>query len=1304
MTATNRNRTALLADLKNLLKKLETDLRERAALPDIHEELTGDYEAARKAERTAVSFSDWREDRITQKAVAWVLSCVFARFLEDNGMMDPPRISGPGERLRRARDEHELYFRSHPTETDREYLLDGFGAIGRTRAGAELFGDFNPVFHYPGWLGGDAAGELLEFFQRIDPETGALVHDFTDPEWDTRFLGDLYQDLSETARKRYALLQTPDFVEAFILDRTLEPALDEFGLNAAAVKPRPGAATTKPGFRMIDPACGPGHFLLGAFDRMLERWRKAEPATSTVELVNRTLASVNGVDLNPFAVAIARFRLLLRALKAVERRRLADCPAFDLNVACGDSLLHGESVLEQAELGLEAEAEEGTGIRHWYDTEDRKALQRILRIGVYHAVVANPPYITVKDKAVNRACRERYPEVCYRQYSLAMPFLQRIFELACPDGFTGQITANSFMKREFGKKLVEGFLPKVDLTHVIDTSGAYIPGHGTPTVILFGRNRKPVGSTVRTVMGIVGEPSTPDDPAEGRVWKAILEQVDRARSQSGFVSVTDTGREVFGHHPWSLGGGGASDLKDYIEKQANAFLEEFILVLGRSNHTGEDDAFYAPMVFWKRTRLLKFSVPLVIGEDVRDYLCSSSNFSLFPYEKSNGEIFSSLPPIMFKHFWVFRTVLREREDYGKKVEMRGLPWFAHSMFFPERFLIPLSIGFAFVSTHNQFVLDYGGKLFNRSAPAIKLPRSSSEAEHATLLSLLNSSLACFWMKQVLHNKGATSDRGVLQADPEKFRYEFDGTKLKKFPIPEISADHRSRLISLSRALTDAGHEISQFTFQAFLSECLSSDSPLNESIQKKIAERDQTRARMVRWQEELDWLCYEIYRLLESKSEARSLIFSIDPEDMPPLEADARPYRLLRHDAVSIPENPTDAVRLALIPENSQLKLIEAPEFKRRWFRSAGAYDDTNLDDWKLLERGTKSWLLDRLESYFDFDGRMNDENRATAQVPEKTLISAARLADIARADKDFMQVAELYRQRPDFDVSALVHQLVDAETVPLLPACRYKPSGLEKRAVWERTWELQRLEDAIDALFDISRLKDVSGDGLPLEFGEEIQAIGRRAAALGLPPKTQFRDGASPMEWLEDQVKTARDNIRQREKSLAPEDDPVFRKRIQDIADAAKGKLVGEIPVPPKYTSKDFSQTHFWRLRGKLDVPKERWVGFPHCEGPDQSPLIAWAGCDHLQLALAVAGHYMEVKEVLGGSQDPRLEILLAALLELLPWLKQWHNEIDPEFLERMGDYFEGFIEEEAKTLQKSLDDIRGWRPPAKGRGKGRK
>ena len=121
-----------------------------------------------------------------------------------------------------------MYFREHPTETDREYLLWMFRQLARLPGAQEILGEGNLIWDLPNWLSGDAAGDILKQFQAIDPNTGALVHDFTDPEWDTRFLGDLYQDLSEAARKKYALLQTPIFVEEFILDRTLEPAVEEF--------------------------------------------------------------------------------------------------------------------------------------------------------------------------------------------------------------------------------------------------------------------------------------------------------------------------------------------------------------------------------------------------------------------------------------------------------------------------------------------------------------------------------------------------------------------------------------------------------------------------------------------------------------------------------------------------------------------------------------------------------------------------------------------------------------------------------------------------------------------------------------------------------------------------------------------------------------------------------------------------------------------------------------------------------------------------------------------------------------------
>jgi len=42
------------------------------------------------------------------------------------------------------------------------------------------------------------------------------------------------------------------------------------------------------------------------------------------------------------------------------------------------------------------------------------------------------------------------------------------------------------------------------------------------------------------------------------------------------------------------------------------------------------------------------------------------------------------------------------------------------------------------------------------------------------------------------------------------------------------------------------------------------------------------------------------------------------------------------------------------------------------------------------------------------------------------------------------------------------------------------------------------------------------------------------------------------------------------------------------------------------------------------------------------------------------------------------------------LPWLKQWHNQRDPEFGLNMGDSYEEYVREEAKRFGKSLTDLK--------------
>ena len=112
------------------------------------------------------------------------------------------------------------------------------------------------------------------------------------------------------------------------------------------------------------------------------------------------------------------------------------------------------------------------------------------------------------------------------------------------------------MKREFGAPLVEKFLPSVDVQTVIDASGAYIPGHGTPTILLFGRSRPPVWPTrcASSTASAASQASPPTGQGARLVSNRTL--VDRARrARSIRACERHRSRAELSGHPMTLGVG-----------------------------------------------------------------------------------------------------------------------------------------------------------------------------------------------------------------------------------------------------------------------------------------------------------------------------------------------------------------------------------------------------------------------------------------------------------------------------------------------------------------------------------------------------------------------------------------------------------------------------------------------------------------------------------------------------------------------------------------------------------------------------
>jgi hypothetical protein len=357
---------------------------------------------------------------------------------------------------------------------------------------------------------------------------------------------------------------------------------------------------------------------------------------------------------------------------------------------------------------------------------------------------------------------------------------------------------------------------------------------------------------------------------------------------------------------------------------------------------------------------------------------------------------------------------------------------------------------------------------------------------------------------------------------------------------------------------------------------------------------------MIAHQEELDWEVYASYRLLDE-----ALVYAGEP---PEVELGERAFEIVlarriaageddttwfsRHGSTPITEIPAHwpADYRELVQRRiDAIRLLEAPEYKRRW--ATEPFE-------KQADRALRNWLLDRLEDrslWFTSQGQVRPQ-------------SVSQLADTLGRDPEFRSVVDLWQGRRDTDLEAALTSLVETEAVPYLAALRLKEAGLRKFADWQHTWDLQRREDA--------------------------------------------------------------------------------------------GEPVGTIPVPPKYGSGDFLKTPYWQARGKLDVPKERFILYPGAgRETDPTPLLGWAGWDHAQQSLALATIIHE--RIAEGAPDTQLVPLVAGLAELQPWVEQWHSELDPTFGVSPAQFAREQMSEHLKSLGLTVDDLAAWRPTAPTRGR---
>jgi hypothetical protein len=449
-----------------------------------------------------------------------------------------------------------------------------------------------------------------------------------------------------------------------------------------------------------------------------------------------------------------------------------------------------------------------------------------------------------------------------------------------------------------------------------------------------------------------------------------------------------------------------------------------------------------------------------------------------------------------------------------------------------------------------------------------------------------------------------------------------------------------------------------------ISDAVSAGRDIVDSWQGLLKERIADRSNLICIQEDLDFLCYEMYGLIQTDS-LRGL-----PSYELTVNAGDRPFCILaqeNQDDFPVPKTvPSDwpedvsalwRKRMLMIEGSPSLQVIEDAHYKRRWIGRQGLFNHDARSD-EFID-GLREWLLDRVE------------NLLAKSVQEARLVSADGIADLLRRDPAFMSVVPVYAGREDVSLEAVVADLIERDSVPFLAGLRYTETGMRKRAQWEETWTKQRSEDHIDA--DVFSRR------------EEFRVQAESSAYSTWRDLNRCRPGEEQEPYAARMRANAAPNVEREIDRLIAEEQ--VRRKLAEV---------GKILAPPKYAAKDFQKADFWRLRGSLDVPKERFVSFPNCQrGSDGSRVVTWAGHDHLKRALAIAAYYQERKDSDGWPAE-RLVPLLAGVVELVPWLLQWHNEYDPDLGARMGDYFVDFVATEARALGMTEAAVAAWTPPA--------
>ncbi len=662
----------------------------------------------------------------------------------------------------------------------------------------------------------------------------------------------------QEVRKAGGVYYTPQYIVDYIVKNTVGKLCE--GKTPADISE----------LRVLDPACGSGSFLLGAFQYLLDwhrdwyrkkiedtgdvptcpptkgkRKRKSDPQAifqggdgewylTTAEKKRILTNNIFGVDIDANAVEVTKLSLLLKVLEHESSETLnrqlglwqeRALPNLASNVKCGNSLI-GTDFYEQQQTALFDE-EEAMRVNA-FDWE--REFPEIFERGGFDAVIGNPPYVRIQT--LNEFSREQveYFNTEYRNYicgnyDIYILFICRGFKILRKHGVLGYILPHKFFQGEMGKNIRKYIAKESCISKVVNFSTNQIfESVSTYTCLLFLVKSKLKGFKYKKF-------------ELGDNYK------DLKNIQYEDIDSKVLHRDMWNFHPKNI-----QNILDKINEMEQNF-ENITEKIFKGSSTGNDKVFLLKLDSRGEKSSSLFSTSLnryveienellkkfIYGQDVRRYYIKNSGiYLLFPYIISenkasliDSKTFKEKYPLGLKYLNENQSLLLKRKikigdnDFYKFSAARSLVEYHRNKILIPDMLVKCRIS-----------IDSNGEIFHGPAiHSIVFKRGDDIYNDLFYLGILNSNIFWFFIKN-------TST--ALRGDAYRLTPEF----LNPFNFPRSSEQKAEELIKMVQRILQ---------MQLRLAE--GRDLRTCETVQRQIAATDN----------QIDQLVYQLYGLTDEE-------------------------------------------------------------------------------------------------------------------------------------------------------------------------------------------------------------------------------------------------------------------------------------------------------------------------------------------------------------------------------------------------------------------------------------------------------